>query len=325
MPKTTKKRGASQVGPSRPSSAGPSRSSPVVYDVVTFLQRRRLEVPAVLAASCPDPPPPRAAAAADPLSSAEFQWAASLLTGVLKERERRALERFVKKRAAGDEADEKAAGGAVVPSAASEGEDEAGHVADGPPAVRGGKWPADVKYTHDYAWGDDVPHALRSACQPAAVRLRPARACARTFSAVITETAHPACGQCGLFAARALAHGAWVLDYVGAVSLGANEDRTSDYVCDFGEHSELALDAKAIGNEARFVNDYRNTGKRANVEFRLRRDTRGELRQGVFVCAKEGVAANDELLISYGKSYWRSRVGDLEEFIVRRPGEEAPS
>ena len=93
----------------------------------------------------------------------------------------------------------------------------------------------------------------------------------------------------------------------------------------FGEHSELALDAKHVGNEARFVNDYRNTGKRANVEFRLRRDALGEMRQGVFVCAKEGVGAGEELLISYGKSYWTARVGNLEEFITRRPGEAAAS
>lgn len=92
----------------------------------------------------------------------------------------------------------------------------------------------------------------------------------------------------------------------------------------FGEHSELALDAKTVGNEARFVNDYRNTGRRANVEFRLRRDAAGEMRQGVFICAKEGVGEGEELLISYGKSYWTARVGCMEEFITRRPGEAAP-
>ena len=94
-------------------------------------------------------------------------------------------------------------------------------------------------------------------------------------------------------------------------------------MCDFGEESELTLDARHIGNEGRFVNDYRNTGRHANVEFRTRRDARGELHQGIFVCAKRGVRAGDELLISYGKSYWRSRTGGLsmEEFIVRRPGD----
>ena len=27
----------------------------------------------------------------------------------------------------------------------------------GAPSVRGGKWPDEVRYTNDYAWGDDVP------------------------------------------------------------------------------------------------------------------------------------------------------------------------
>ena len=140
------------------------------------------------------------------------------------------------------------------------------------------------------------------------MRPRAARPCPRTFSAVVSEPSHPAAGEHGLFAAVPMAHGTWVLDYVGAVCLGEHEDRSSDYVCDFGEHSELALDAKHTGNEARLLNDYRNTGRHANVEFRLRRDTRGELRQGIFVCAKHGVQAGEELLVSYGKSFWRSRV-----------------
>ena len=76
-----------------------------------------------------------------------------------------------------------------------------------------------------------------------------------------------------------------------------------------------------VGNEARFVNDYRNTGRRPNVEFRLRRDRRGELRQGVYVAAKAGVAAGEELLINYGKPFWRARAGgrSLEEFVRVRP------
>tara|TARA_B100000795_G_scaffold80559_1_gene57806 strand:- start:22 stop:153 length:132 start_codon:yes stop_codon:yes gene_type:complete len=34
------------------------------------------------------------------------------------------------------------------------------------------------------------------------------------------------------------------------------------------------------------------------------------------------IRAGSELLISYGKSYWKSRVGpDLDTFVYRRPGE----
>ena len=89
----------------------------------------------------------------------------------------------------------------------------------------------------------------------------------------------------------------------------------------------MACDANTYGNEARFLNDFRNTGKYPNVEFNLRRDKNGELRQGVYVkSAKEarevgfsGVKYNEELLVSYGKSYWRSRVGNLTEFVWRYP------
>jgi len=64
-----------------------------------------------------------------------------------------------------------------------------------------------------------------------------------------------------------------------------------------------------------------------NVEFNFRRDKKGELRQGVYVkLAKdskdpgfEGVKQHEELLVSYGKSYWRSRHSDLTEFVYRYP------
>lgn len=295
----------------------------LLIDVVEWLGKRKLGVPTALRAACPNGPRPvRASGAAVAIEhTAEFRWAITLLPG-LKERERRALARHVQR--SHDGMDQ---GNAPMQSststACSDGEDDA---EDGSslPGVRGGSWPSEVEYSNDYRWGADVPAALRLKYQPAGARARPARPSPRVFAEVITEPTHPAHGQCGLFAAVPLAHGAWVLDYVGAVALGENEDRSSDYVCDFGEASELALDANRVGNEGRFVNDYRNTGLRANVEFRLRRDARGELRQGIFVCAKEGVGAGEELLISYGKSYWRSRVGNLEDFIVRRPGEAKP-
>jgi|EP01046_Picozoa_sp_COSAG06_P051381 hypothetical protein len=61
-----------------------------------------------------------------------------------------------------------------------------------------------------------------------------------------------------------------------------------------------------------------------NVEFHMRRDRRGELRQGVYVSAKEGVRAGQELLISYGQGFWRTRLQgkSMEDFIYRRVGEQ---
>ena len=82
--------------------------------------------------------------------------------------------------------------------------------------------------------------------------MRMARPSRRARPRLIREPTHPSydpeAGQCGLFASRPLARGAWVLDYVGEVSAGGCEDRDSDYVSDFGERAELALDADKVGD-----------------------------------------------------------------------------
>ena len=81
---------------------------------------------------------------------------------------------------------------------------------------------------------------------------RIARPSRRARPRLIRDPSHPSynpeAGQCGLFASRPLARGAWVLDYIGEVSAGGCEDRDSDYVSDFGERGELALDADKVGN-----------------------------------------------------------------------------
>lgn len=247
------------------------------------------------------------------------------------------------------------------------------------PSIRGGVWPVDVEFSNNYKWAPGVPDELATKYRPApGPRPRAARPCPRVYVGVISDLTHPAHGQCGLFCGvqAGLAPGAWVLDYVGEVAAGDNQDKSSDYVCDFGDRSELALDANRYspkirtclgglfrslrstdgnsarinqprydgreecssgsllptsaclgryGNEGRYLNDFRNTGRHHNVEFKLRRDSRGELRQGIFVCDKRGVAEHEELLVSYGKPYWRARVGNLTDFITRLPGQPAPA
>ncbi|KAL2266069.1 hypothetical protein VTJ83DRAFT_5421 [Remersonia thermophila] len=110
----------------------------------------------------------------------------------------------------------------------------------------------------------------------------------------ITDPNHPACGQAGLFAARDLAPGELILPYLGEVHVGTfpfgrsrgekaaavdtrhdNEKKekedgeeeevqeddydyaTSDYDLWIDRDADLAVDAARMGNEARFINDYR--------------------------------------------------------------------
>ena len=125
----------------------------------------------------------------------------------------------------------------------------------------------------------------------------------------IKDPAHPACGQCGLFAAKKLACGTHVCDYRGVVTLTDHESKTSDYTLSFVEEPgvRLTLDAERFGNEARFINDFRGTGRKANVAFQSRVDARGVSHMAVVVTAPDGIAKGAELLLSYGKHFWLAR------------------
>jgi len=61
-----------------------------------------------------------------------------------------------------------------------------------------------------------------------------------------------------------------------------------------------------MGNEARFINDYRGISSKANAIFRDGRTPTGELTMSIW-SANEGIRKGEEILVSYGKSWWRSR------------------
>ena len=197
------------------------------------------------------------------------------------------------------------------------------------------EWPSSVKFSNNYRWDLSVPNEIKDKyCPPNGTRIRANHFSRKVYFKKITDSNHPAYGEFGLYCAlpTGAPPGTWLLDYVGHITLGEDQNEQSDYVSDFGEKSELACDAKSYGNEARFLNDFRNTGKHPNVEFNFRRDRNGELRQGVYVKLEKdskvegfnGVQQHEELLVSYGKSYWRSRHGNLTDFVWRLPGQEMP-
>ncbi|KAK4242813.1 hypothetical protein C8A03DRAFT_39971 [Achaetomium macrosporum] len=170
----------------------------------------------------------------------------------------------------------------------------------------------------------EIPHNLKPGPCPA-VRITP-----------ITDPNHPAHGQAGLFATRDLAPGELILPYLGEVHIGtapfgspasASDDydyATSDYDLWLDRDADLAVDAARMGNEARFINDYRGVpgrdGKKANAEFRVAWDPRrggGERCMAVFVLPAGkravgrarvvGIAKGEEVLVSYGRGFWQGR------------------
>ncbi|KAJ1622253.1 hypothetical protein T492DRAFT_1063771 [Pavlovales sp. CCMP2436] len=321
-----------------PSPASAAAGNALTAPVVAWLRRHGVTMPTPLRHALVT-----AATAADEgvrASAARVAQAqAEALCADMRERERRALLRLVGRTPDAWRRAQESCG--MEASSSSSEEDHA--APPRPPAVTGGAWPSEsVRWLVDIEWPSGA-ETLRAKYEPNGPRRRKSRPCSRVFVQQISDPSHPACGQCGLFAAVTLAFGARVCDYVGQVFLppppdaeevggaevednaGGTRLPVSDYELDFGEQSELSLDAAHAGNEGRFVNDFRNTGKAPNVEFTLRRDRKGALRQGIVVCAKGGVAAGHELLVSYGKPYWRSRVGSLDAFVTRRPESHEPS
>lgn len=180
-----------------------------------------------------------------------------------------------------------------------------------PPPPDYERWCADASYVMENAWDTRVPREVvrRFRPSPGACVGDGRSACVRPGR--IRDPAHPACGEFGLFAAKRLAPGSHACDYRGRVTLAEHESKSSAYTLAFVEEPglSLTLDAEAVGNEGRFVNDFRGVpgARRANVRFASRVDERGNTHMGVYVLPGVTLAKGDELLLSYGKGYWIAR------------------
>ncbi|WWC89357.1 uncharacterized protein L201_004279 [Kwoniella dendrophila CBS 6074] len=81
-------------------------------------------------------------------------------------------------------------------------------------------------------------------------------------------------------------------------------------------HISIGIDASKMGNSARFVNDYRGIPgiSKPNAEFRLGKGENGDLRMEIWSLNEKqidskGIQKGQEILISYGKSWWGARKG----------------
>lgn len=100
----------------------------------------------------------------------------------------------------------------------------------------------------------------------------------------------------------------------------------SDYDLSLDRDLGLAIDAAKMGNESRFINDYRGIADRPNAEFRdvIVKRTGGAKERGVGVIVKAakkdkkgkvgkgkgdgaGIGKGEEVLVSYGRGFWSVR------------------
>jgi SET domain-containing protein len=114
-------------------------------------------------------------------------------------------------------------------------------------------------------------------------------------------------GQYGLFATKKIPPNTFILFYLGEVHADARE--TSDYDLSLfrgqGDIS-IGVDAQKMGNEARFVNDYRGVATKPNAIFKDARTEDGELRMGIWSATTE-IKKGEEILLSYGRRWWKAR------------------
>ena len=189
-------------------------------------------------------------------------------------------------------------------------------------------WVPGVTYLPDNRWDARIPPAVlqRLRPKPTATDAAAARS-SKVRAGRITDPAHPACGELGLFAARRLPSGEHLCDYRGVVTLAEHEDTSSAYTVAFIEEGELrlTLDAARAGSEGRFANDYhgvpvraplgRQAPKaRANACFKTYVDARGNTRLGIF--AEAALGKGDEVLLSYGRGFWRARTSHGAEETI---------
>ncbi|PVH96356.1 hypothetical protein DM02DRAFT_617262 [Periconia macrospinosa] len=194
-------------------------------------------------------------------------------------------------------------------------------------SVTPNNWPPGVVYLHQPCYSKrlqtDAAATLTFSKSDLPSTEEP-RKCKGPFANVkitpIFVPSHPANGQSGLFAAQHLPPDTFILPYIGYVHGPNDLDENSDYDLSLDRELGIGVDASKMGNEARFINDYRGVSAAPNAEFRhVFVDVgkgRVEKRMGVFVLSAgksgkraKGIEKGREILVSYGKGFWTERMG----------------
>ena len=175
-------------------------------------------------------------------------------------------------------------------------------------------WPYNIEYISKQYYHTSVTKDILSHLNPT----RPNPSAAVTLSKPpvvireITERSHPACGQHGLFACKKIPPRAHIIDYVGEVHCDDRPDSDYDLSLYHAPNGlSVGVDASKRGNEARFINDYRGVQPKPNALFEERRTANGELCMSVW-SGCEGIKKGDEVLVSYGKGFWKARLSTPE-------------
>lgn len=167
-------------------------------------------------------------------------------------------------------------------------------------------WPSNVVYLMGNKWQSKpiIYSEAEAGCRIPVRDVPPViGVCKSARITKITDPSHPSFPASGLFAVSTIPARTHILDYKGVILPESQCSTTSDYILHFD--GDYSVDAELEGNEGRFVNDFRGIRPKPNVEFQLFRDTKGDVRMGIFSLVQ--IKKGTELCVTYGKGFWAGR------------------
>ncbi|KAK7694332.1 hypothetical protein QCA50_001515 [Cerrena zonata] len=169
-------------------------------------------------------------------------------------------------------------------------------------------WPQGLRYLTEPCYHPSVPVSLQTVLRPSSNRSSISANRSPSLVAIrpIKDSSHPAFGQCGLFAAKKIPPKTHILDYLGEVHCDDRPDSDYDLSLYRTQDLSVGVDASQMGNEGRFINDFRGVKTKPNAIFEERRTSANELCMSVWSGA-DPIKKGDEILVSYGKSWWKER------------------
>ena len=163
-------------------------------------------------------------------------------------------------------------------------------------------WPQGLRYLVEQQFHPSVPIPLQTFLRPKYDKnsIDAGRSPSLVTIRPIKDPNHPAFGQCGLFAAKKIPPKTHILDYLGEVHCDDRPNSDYDLSLYRTQDVSVGVDASQMGNEGRFINDFRGVKAKPNAVFEERRSSTGELCMSVWSGA-EPIKKSEEILVSYGK------------------------
>lgn len=118
----------------------------------------------------------------------------------------------------------------------------------------------------------------------------------------VKETNHPAYGQMGLYATTQWQQFQVIGQYTGKI---VSQDIGGKYCAAITPYSKIShnIDAEYVGNELRFINDFRNVSLEPNVQLTT---TFIDKMPRVLIVVIKDINEGEEILLDYGEYYWNN-------------------